>query len=280
MAGSGSVRHMGAGTPAGEGANRMSRKNVRHVRRGGFTLIEILVVVAIIALLIAILLPSLRNAKEMAKGAACGTQLSQIFNGALMYSHVNQDRLPYFGGWWSFGLGNSEPQWWPTQIARGIGNNFAVFKCPSDRHPSPTPVRWVGGSVVMNLNKLPPVVTLDVTYRGSCDTLEDTRSGYRARKITAWKRPGKIILLVEADVQDPTLTNPHDCFRLRDNLYLLDDRTPNSYNRSVSFQEWKRHVGKTNFLFLDSHVERLTPRQAAKLGSTAEYYQDPNTPTY
>ncbi|MCP4589148.1 MAG: prepilin-type N-terminal cleavage/methylation domain-containing protein [bacterium] len=55
-------------------------------RPGGFTLVELLVVVSIIALLIAILLPSLRKAREQAKVAACLASLTGISKAGLTYA--------------------------------------------------------------------------------------------------------------------------------------------------------------------------------------------------
>jgi prepilin-type N-terminal cleavage/methylation domain-containing protein len=43
----------------------------------GFTLVELLVVIAIIALLMAILMPILSNAKSQAKAAVCQSNLHQ-----------------------------------------------------------------------------------------------------------------------------------------------------------------------------------------------------------
>ena len=72
-------------------------------RTSGFTLIEVLVVVAIIALLIAILFPSLRTAKGHARRVACMANLHSIYVGTQAYAHDNRSRFPdkqTLGGWY------------------------------------------------------------------------------------------------------------------------------------------------------------------------------------
>jgi prepilin-type N-terminal cleavage/methylation domain-containing protein/prepilin-type processing-associated H-X9-DG protein len=59
----------------------------------GFTLVELLVVVAIVALLISILLPSLRRAREQARAAVCGSNIRQIALANIGYAAENGGRF-------------------------------------------------------------------------------------------------------------------------------------------------------------------------------------------
>jgi len=62
-----------------------SNAGKNRARHGAFTLIEVLVVVAIIALLISILLPSLRQAREETKIVACQANSKQLANMVALY---------------------------------------------------------------------------------------------------------------------------------------------------------------------------------------------------
>jgi len=84
-----------------------------------FTLIELLIVIAIIALLMAILVPALSRAKEQGKRAVCLTQIKQLQLAWNIYCDENDDKVPagdvYFS--WEFHTGHQPDQlaWheWP-----------------------------------------------------------------------------------------------------------------------------------------------------------------------
>ena len=66
-----------------------------NLRRKGFTLVELLIVIAIIALLAALLLPALAATKEKALKAACLSNLRQIGIAVHCYAADNNSSIPY-----------------------------------------------------------------------------------------------------------------------------------------------------------------------------------------
>ncbi len=61
----------------------------------GFTLVELLTVVAIIAILLSILAPSTVRALELARRSTCATRLDGIGNALAMYAQSNNQRGPF-----------------------------------------------------------------------------------------------------------------------------------------------------------------------------------------
>ncbi len=137
--------------------------------RTGFTLLELLVVVAIIALLMAILLPSLSAAREQSRRVVCASNLHQITLAWHMYLDESKGRFPTglnvyanYGGFQgqgapSFGSNPSSPRPKPLNrylhLPLVLRTGGAVFTCPSDRGlvgVRPTAWRYYGTSYYPN----------------------------------------------------------------------------------------------------------------------------------
>lgn len=107
----------------------------RRVRHGGFSLIELLVVIGVIGVLIALLMPALRVARESANRTKCAAQLRQIGYAFNLYCNANQGWLPAWSGWhtWPPGLPeDSDGPVWTIELMPYIGNpDSPIYNCPS-----------------------------------------------------------------------------------------------------------------------------------------------------
>ena len=108
----------------------------------GFTLIELLVVIAVIAVLLGILLPALNKARQLAKRAACGSNLKQLAFAWDMYLDDHdgyfyraKNAMVYYGGW--RGLKDQGPRVLNNHLGLAgnlpSANDAKVFRCPADR---------------------------------------------------------------------------------------------------------------------------------------------------
>ena len=73
------------------------RSNRRQALRAGFTLIEILAVIAIILILMTFLLPRVVTAIQQGKVTACQANLQQLYKDLVVY-HMKHERLPTGSG--------------------------------------------------------------------------------------------------------------------------------------------------------------------------------------
>jgi prepilin-type N-terminal cleavage/methylation domain-containing protein len=106
--------------------------------RGAFTLVELLIVIAIIAMLIALSLPALSRAREQARRAVCTSNLHQLSTAIVAYAAANHGRLPRSGAL-SAALPEDWIHWQPgrdlsqSAIAPYLKqDSFNVLRCPSD----------------------------------------------------------------------------------------------------------------------------------------------------
>ena len=113
-------RDMAFASQAGE------RRRSRSGGKRGFSLVELLVTIAILALLIGILLPAVKRAREVGRDATCQSNLKQIGISVVAYSVDHYGRMPDSGSDGSKGDLTGTLERYLNQ-PWGVG----IWRCPS-----------------------------------------------------------------------------------------------------------------------------------------------------
>jgi prepilin-type N-terminal cleavage/methylation domain-containing protein/prepilin-type processing-associated H-X9-DG protein len=193
--------------------SRYNRSPVINARRtGGFTLVELLVVIGIIALLVSILLPALNRVRAQATSIKCLANLRSIGQAIVVYANNNKGSLPY--GFWD-GTGGivdgvqdfSGPPTrsdWATLLAGTVLSNRgarydeieskgglgAAFQCPDAAQGGNTGARTLHYAAHPRL--MPQIDDRDFYFNTTPATL------LKPYKISQIKRSAEIVLIFDA----------------------------------------------------------------------------------
>ena len=214
----------------------------------GFTLIELLVVIAIISLLVSILLPSLSQAKELARRAVCSSNVKSLDLTVHMYVSEYDEWLPW--------IDDSSPEWYDNlrmnryqPIHHFLADNPRLLHCPS--------AQWN-----LEMDGLDP----DDTNGGDSHSLRNSYEWWSYGQGPAgsmWTNSPQRI----SEVERPTLQ------------FVLYDYCP-SLNSGLrrTVISWSHDDEGANIAYVDGHVEWMSSGEDWILGNYWMY--PPNTPSF
>lgn len=217
-------------------------------RTSGFTIVEVLVVIAIIGILSGILLPMFLSARESARTSQCQSNLKQLYVAFELYADDWNEVLPCSGGL------RGDRSYWAQEGGGGVDaylksrdkSGQSVYCCPS--YTGEYKSEWSSRTYSMNSFLRDP---WDHPYRGCLGIM----CGIRKVNIL---EPARTILIYEGVPED--WENVHG----EGYVYRCGDwKEVRGYVKLPHYQESDRpwHRGRNNYLFCDGHIELRVPER-------------------
>jgi prepilin-type processing-associated H-X9-DG protein/prepilin-type N-terminal cleavage/methylation domain-containing protein len=189
----------------------------------GFTLVELLVAIAMLGFLASLAWPALRAGHGEAERMKCASNLAQLGKGMLLFAADNGMMLPQT---------MHEADSWTNSLQPYVGKNL-VLTCPGDE------VRGRTRTYAMN------------DYLSAVPCGAEYLSALRLTRLVNVERPSQTVFFAE-------LSRTHGTGSVPDHLHLAEfdggEIPPEVFQAYVGVE---RHGGRANYLFLDGHVEAL-----------------------
>ena len=215
-------------------------------KRNGFTLIELLVVIAIIALILAVVLPSLSQAKQIARSVYCCNNLRQMAVAAHAYTFSNNDYFPL--AYYTEKVNN---------IRYYYSWDFTTYMDWSTETGVVRPGILWQGQTIENIQQCP-------SFKGDHNWMDDPYTGYNYNTsyigFDETQTPVGSARTTDIALSGQTALFGDGEFRSGANKFM---RAPFSNPRDASFSDTGRvagtqgyrHRGKTNVAFSDGHAQ-------------------------
>ena len=207
-------------------------------RTQGFTLLELLIVIAVVSVLCALLIPASQNVRKSAQQAKCSCNIRQIGSALLLHAATNNNKLPETSHTATVG------QSWIYTLSEYLGDCDEVRICPADPKGKE---RFAAGGTSYILNSFLFVPQLDPFGRPM---------GGPSNNLTLIESPAETpMAFIIADSQGVGDANDHThSSRWSTWSAVVRDISPGRFGGGNSPM---RALGSSNYLFADGHVEHI-----------------------